>query len=138
MVKRFFSNYKKVNLSIHSSQIQDHDYISNLCHVLVRINNIIQDLNQDMWLYISNDIFKLKLSKDEVGSSTMPHKVNPIDFENSEGNLGLSNALLLFIADKLPKSRLQRDLSDSTVLRNIGVAFGYALLAHIALSLIHI
>ncbi len=132
MVKRFFSNYKKVNLSIHSSQIQDHDYISNLCHVLVRINNIIQDLNQDMWLYISNDIFKLKLSKDEVGSSTMPHKVNPIDFENSEGNLGLSNALLLFIADKLPKSRLQRDLSDSTVLRNIGVAFGYALLAHIA------
>ena len=80
MVKRFFSNYKKVNLSIHSSQIQDHDYISNLCHVLVNKQHY-SDLNQDMWLYISNDIFKLKLSKDEVGSSTMPHKVNPIDLK---------------------------------------------------------
>ena len=132
MVKRFFSNYKEVRLSIVSTQIQDHDYIAHLNHALARINNVIQDLNQDMWLYISKDIFKLKLNKDEVGSSTMPHKVNPIDFENSEGNLGLSNSLLLFISEKLPKSRLQRDLSDSTVLRNIGVAFGYALLGFIS------
>lgn len=129
MVKRFFSNYKKVNLSIHSSQIQDHDYISNLCHVLVRINNIILDLNQDMWLYISNDIFKLKLSKDEVGSSTMPHKVNPIDFENAEGNLGIANSTFSFFSNKLTKSRLQRDLSDSTVLRNIGVPFSHTLIS---------
>mgnify|MGYP005637848541 FL=1 len=81
-----------------------------------------------MWIYISNDIFKLKLKEGEVGSSTMPHKVNPIDFENSEGNLGLSNSLMSFFAEKLTKSRLQRDLSDSTVLRNLGVGFGYSYL----------
>ena len=86
------------------------------------------DLNQDAWTYISNDIFKLKVKEGEIGSSTMPHKVNPIDFENSEGNLGISNSLMAFFADKLTKSRLQRDLSDSTVLRNLGVGFAYSYL----------
>ena len=86
-------------------------------------------MNRDIWMYISNDLFKLKVIKGEVGSSTMPHKVNPIDFENSEGNLELSNALFTFFGDKLSKSRLQRDLSDSTVLRNIGVPFGHSYLA---------
>ena len=87
------------------------------------------DLSQDSWIYISNEIFKLKLLKNEVGSSTMPHKVNPIDFENSEGNLGLSNALFDYFANKLTKSRHQRDLSDSTVLRNVGLGFGYSIIA---------
>ena len=87
------------------------------------------DLDQDIWMYITNDIFKLKLLKGEVGSSTMPHKVNPIDFENSEGNLGIANSLLEFFASKLQKSRMQRDLSDSTVLRNVGLGFGYSALA---------
>ena len=89
----------------------------------MRLNNIFIDLCQDVWIYISNDIFSLKLLKNEVGSSTMPHKVNPIDFENAEGNFGLSNALMEFFANKLTKSRHQRDLSDSTVLRNIGLGF---------------
>ena len=95
----------------------------------MRLNNIFIDLCQDVWIYISNDIFSLKLLKNEVGSSTMPHKVNPIDFENAEGNFGLSNALMEFFANKLTKSRHQRDLSDSTVLRNIGLGFGYSALA---------
>ena len=99
-----------------------------ISHCIQRINNILIDLNQDMWIYIPMIIFKLKLKDGEVGSSTMPHKVNPIDFENSEGNLGLSNSLMNFFADKLTKSRLQRDLSDSTVLRNLGVGFGYSYL----------
>ena len=94
-----------------------------------RINNICIDLCQDIWIYISNDIFALKLNKNEVGSSTMPHKVNPIDFETAEGNFGISNSLNEFFVNKLTKSRLQRDLSDSTVLRNIGLSFGYSLLA---------
>jgi adenylosuccinate lyase len=92
------------------------------------------DLNQDIWMYITNDLFKLKLMKDEVGSSTMPHKVNPIDFENSEGNLGIANSLLDFFANKLQKSRMQRDLSDSTVLRNVGLGFGYSALAILSLN----
>ena len=96
---------------------------------MVRINNILIDLCQDAWIYISNDIFALKLLKNEVGSSTMPHKVNPIDFENAEGNFGISSALLDFFANKLTKSRHQRDLSDSTVLRNVGLGFGYSALA---------
>jgi adenylosuccinate lyase len=95
----------------------------------MRLNNIFIDLCQDVWIYISNDIFSLKLLKNEVGSSTMPHKVNPIDFENAEGNFGLSNALMEFFGNKLTKSRHQRDLSDSTVLRNIGLGFGYSALA---------
>ena len=96
---------------------------------LRRINTIIIDLDRDFWMYISMDYFKQKIKKGEVGSSAMPHKVNPIDFENSEGNLGISNAVLQFLARKLPVSRLQRDLTDSTVLRNIGVPFGHTLIA---------
>ena len=99
--------------------------MANLFHGIARVNNILLDLTKDIWTYISLDYFNLKLKKDEVGSSTMPHKVNPIDFENAEGNLGLSNALFNHLADKLTVSRLQRDLSDSTTLRNIGSAFGY-------------
>ena len=110
------------------TQIEPHDGIAEIAQCIQRINNIMIDLNQDAWTYISNDIFKLKLKKGEIGSSTMPHKVNPIDFENSEGNLGISNSLMAFFADKLTKSRLQRDLSDSTVLRNLGVGFAYSYL----------
>ena len=94
-----------------------------------RINTIVLDLDRDFWMYISMDYFKQKIKAGEVGSSAMPHKVNPIDFENSEGNLGLANAVLQFLAQKLPVSRLQRDLTDSTVLRNIGVPMGHALIA---------
>ena len=100
-----------------------------MLQIITRINNISTDLSQDLWIYISNEIFKLKLNTNEIGSSTMPHKVNPIDFENAEGNFGLSNALNDFFINKLTKSRLQRDLSDSTVLRNIGMSFGYSKIA---------
>jgi len=124
---KFLSSFK-VEQNPITTQIESHDGIAEISHCIQRINNILIDLNQDMWIYISNDIFKLKLKDGEVGSSTMPHKVNPIDFENSEGNLGLSNSLMSFFADKLTKSRLQRDLSDSTVLRNLGVGFGYSYL----------
>ena len=112
-----------------TTQIEPHDWIAESMQSISRINNICIDLCQDIWMYISNDIFSLKLNKNEVGSSTMPHKVNPIDFENAEGNFGISNSLNDFFVDKLTKSRLQRDLSDSTVLRNIGLSFGYSLLA---------
>ena len=108
-----------------STQIEPHDYMAKVFHNLMRVNTILNDFSQDIWAYISFDYFKLKLDKNEVGSSTMPHKVNPIDFENAEGNLGLANALFNHLAEKLPRSRLQRDLSDSTVLRNIGSAYGY-------------
>jgi adenylosuccinate lyase len=110
-------------------QIEPHDYMAELFDALARFNTILLDLNRDIWTYISFACFKQKTVRGEIGSSTMPHKVNPIDFENSEGNLGLANALLRHMADKLPVSRLQRDLTDSTVLRNMGVAFGYSLLA---------
>jgi adenylosuccinate lyase len=99
--------------------------MAKVFHNLMRVNTILIDFSQDIWTYISFDYFKLKLDKNEVGSSTMPHKVNPIDFENAEGNLGFANALFNHLAEKLPRSRLQRDLSDSTVLRNIGSAYGY-------------
>ncbi|MBT3689963.1 adenylosuccinate lyase [bacterium] len=112
-----------------TTQIEPHDSLSYVYHQISRINNIVRDLDQDLWLYISRDIFKLKKKSGEVGSSTMPHKVNPIDFENSEGNLGLANALLIYMANKLPISRMQRDLTDSTTLRNQGIALGYSLLA---------
>tara|TARA_Y100001970_G_scaffold165824_1_gene202792 strand:+ start:27919 stop:29271 length:1353 start_codon:yes stop_codon:yes gene_type:complete len=125
---RKFLNSFKVEQNPITTQIEPHDGIAEISQCIQRINNILIDLNQDMWIYISNDIFKLKLKEGEIGSSTMPHKVNPIDFENSEGNLGLSNSLMSFFADKLSKSRLQRDLSDSTVLRNLGVGFGYSYL----------
>jgi len=123
----FLKTFKIQQNSI-TTQIEPHDGIAEIAQCVQRINNVIIDFDQDMWLYISNDVFKLELKDGEVGSSTMPHKVNPIDFENSEGNLGLSNSLMSFFADKLTKSRLQRDLSDSTVLRNLGVAFGYSYL----------
>ena len=113
----------------HTTQINPHDDLAELSHILCRFNAISINLCRDMWMYISRGVFRQKLVKGEVGSSTMPHKVNPIDFENAEGNFGLSNALFAHFAEKLPVSRLQRDLSDSTVQRNIGVAFGYHLLA---------
>jgi len=126
--KKFIKQFA-VEQNPYTTQIEPHDWIAETCHSLVRINNILIDLCQDVWIYISNDIFALKLLKNEVGSSTMPHKVNPIDFENAEGNFGISSALLEFFANKLTKSRHQRDLSDSTVLRNVGLGFGYSVLA---------
>ena len=126
--KKFIKQFA-VEQNPYTTQIEPHDWIAETCHSLVRINNILTDLCQDAWIYISNDIFALKLLKNEVGSSTMPHKVNPIDFENAEGNFGISSALLEFFANKLTKSRHQRDLSDSTVLRNVGLGFGYSALA---------
>jgi adenylosuccinate lyase len=111
-------------------QIEPHDYMAELYDALARINTILIDINRDIWGYISVGYFKQKLKAGEIGSSTMPHKVNPIDFENSEGNLGLANAILRHLAEKLPISRWQRDLTDSTVLRNMGVAFGYTLLGY--------
>ena len=114
----------------YSTQIEPHDSIAELFDAYARLNTILIDLNRDIWSYVSLGYFKQKIKAGEVGSSTMPHKVNPIDFENSEGNLGLANALLRHLSDKLPISRWQRDLSDSTVLRNIGVAYGYSLLAY--------
>ncbi|MEO7031438.1 MAG: adenylosuccinate lyase [Herbaspirillum sp.] len=114
----------------YTVQIEPHDYMAELFDAIARANTILLDLNRDMWGYISVGYFKQATRAGEIGSSTMPHKVNPIDFENSEGNLGLANALLKHMAEKLPISRWQRDLTDSTVLRNVGVAFGYALLAY--------
>ncbi|GMR20061.1 MAG: adenylosuccinate lyase [Gammaproteobacteria bacterium] len=114
----------------YTTQIEPHDYIAELFDAVARFNTILIDFNRDVWAYISLGYFKQKVVKNEVGSSTMPHKVNPIDFENSEGNLGLANAMLLHLAGKLPISRWQRDLTDSTVLRNIGVGLGYAVVAY--------
>ncbi|WP_304334681.1 adenylosuccinate lyase [Conchiformibius steedae] len=116
----------------YTIQIEPHDYMAELFQILARINTILIDFNRDVWGYISLGYFKQKVKEGEVGSSTMPHKVNPIDFENSEGNLGVANALLGFLAEKLPVSRWQRDLTDSTVLRNMGVAAGYTLLGWVA------
>ena len=113
----------------YTIQIEPHDAMAELFDAMARINTILIDADRDLWQYISLGYFKQKLKEGEIGSSTMPHKVNPIDFENSEGNLGLANAVLRHLAEKLPISRLQRDLTDSTVLRNMGVAFGYTLLA---------
>ena len=120
-----FLNSLNLRLTKVSTQIEPHDYMADLFHSMQRTNNILLDLTKDIWSYISFDYFKLKITENEVGSSTMPHKVNPIDFENAEGNLGMANAILHHLADKLVVSRLQRDLSDSTVLRNIGTAYGY-------------
>ena len=113
-----------------TTQIEPHDFIAEIFHNLLRINTILIDFNRDIWSYISLGYFSQKTIKNEVGSSTMPHKVNPIDFENSEGNLGLSNALLSHLAEKLPISRWQRDLTDSTVLRNMGLTLAYGLIAY--------
>ncbi len=114
----------------YTIQIEPHDYMAELYDATARANTILIDLDRDVWTYISLGYFKQKLKEGEVGSSTMPHKVNPIDFENSEGNLGLANALLRHLSEKLPISRMQRDLTDSTVLRNMGSALGYALIGY--------
>ena len=113
----------------YTIQIEPHDWMAELFDALARLNTILLDLDRDLWGYISLGYFRQKLKEGEIGSSTMPHKVNPIDFENSEGNAGLANALLRHLSEKLPVSRWQRDLTDSTVLRNVGVAFGHSLLA---------
>ena len=115
--------------SYPTTQIEHYDLVAALCDNIKRIDNILIDLDRDMWTYISMEYFRQQIKAGEVGSSAMPHKVNPIDFENSEGNLGIANALLTFLAGKLPISRMQRDLTDSTVLRNIGVPIGHSLLA---------
>jgi adenylosuccinate lyase len=118
-----------LRLNPYTIQIEPHDYMAEYFDAIARVNTILLDLDRDVWGYISLGFFRQKLKAGEIGSSTMPHKVNPIDFENSEGNLGIANALLRHLADKLPVSRWQRDLTDSTVLRNMGVALGYSVLA---------
>lgn len=123
-----------LSFSAYTTQIEPHDGLAEVSHVMIRINNILLDYTRDIWSYISLGYFKQKTVQGEVGSSTMPHKVNPIDFENAEGNLGLSNTLFDHFANKLTQSRLQRDLSDSTVLRNLGVAFAYAFIAYQAIA----
>ncbi len=125
-----FVTERGITFNPYTIQIEPHDYMAELFDAFARINTILIDLNRDIWGYISLGYFKQKVIKGEVGSSTMPHKVNPIDFENSEGNLGMANALLRHLSEKLPVSRWQRDLTDSTVLRNMGVGLGYTLLAY--------
>jgi adenylosuccinate lyase len=130
--RAFASNFVQEKLGLQHSfpttQIEHYDHMAALFDCLKRINTIIIDLNRDIWTYVSMDYFKQKIKKGEIGSSAMPHKVNPIDFENSEGNLGLANAIFEHLSAKLPISRLQRDLTDSTVLRNVGVPFGHTLI----------
>ena len=132
--KKVIETPEPLGLGLHfqpfSTQIEPHDYMAELFDAVARVDTILIDLSRDIWGYVSLGYFKQKLRDGEVGSSTMPHKVNPIDFENAEGNLGLANAVLRHMAEKLPVSRWQRDLTDSTVLRNIGVALGYAALAY--------
>ena len=126
----FVEKELELNYSYPTTQIEHYDSFAALCDNCRRINNILLDMCVDIWTYISYDYFKQKIVKNEVGSSAMPHKINPIDFENSEGNLGIANSTFSFFSDKLTKSRLQRDLSDSTVLRNIGVPFGHSLISY--------
>ena len=126
---RFVSEKLGLEREQYTTQISNYDWLGAIFDAMRRINTIIIDLDRDFWMYISMEYFKQKIKAGEVGSSAMPHKVNPIDFENSEGNLGIANAILQFLAQKLPVSRLQRDLTDSTVLRNVGVPMGHALIA---------
>lgn len=128
LCRRFVEYNLGLTFNPYTIQIEPHDYMAEFFQNISRINTILIDFNRDIWGYISIGYFKQKVKAGEVGSSTMPHKVNPIDFENSEGNLGMANAVLGFLAEKLPISRWQRDLTDSTVLRNMGVGFGYTLL----------
>jgi len=130
--RHFVENALGLAWNPYTIQIEPHDYMAEFFQTLSRVNTILIDFNRDVWGYISLGYFKQKVKAGEVGSSTMPHKVNPIDFENSEGNLGMANAVLGFLAEKLPVSRWQRDLTDSTVLRNMGVGAGYALLGYAA------
>ena len=123
------ANYLGLSRSYPTTQIEHYDNLAAQFDAMKRINNIFIDFCRDVWTYVSMDYFKQKIEKGEVGSSAMPHKVNPIDFENAEGNLGLANALLEHLAAKLPISRLQRDLTDSTVLRNVGVPYGHLMIA---------
>jgi adenylosuccinate lyase len=131
--KAFGTHFVEKVLGLHHSfpttQIEHYDHLAGIFDALKRINTILIDFDRDMWTYVSMDYFKQKIKKGEVGSSAMPHKVNPIDFENSEGNLGIANALFEHLSAKLPISRLQRDLTDSTVLRNVGVPFGHTIIA---------
>ena len=124
-----FINSLQLKPNSLTTQIEPHDWMANYCHNLIRYNVVLIDLCRDIWGYISLGYFKQRLERDEVGSSTMPHKINPIDFENAEGNLGIANALLGHFAEKLPISRFQRDLTDSTVQRNLGVAIGHSIIA---------
>jgi adenylosuccinate lyase len=130
--KEFGSNFVQNKLGLHHSfpttQIEHYDHMASLFDAMKRINTIILDLDKDIWTYVAMDYFKQKIKAGEIGSSAMPHKVNPIDFENSEGNLGIANAIFEHLAAKLPISRMQRDLTDSTVLRNVGVPFGHTLI----------
>jgi len=132
---RVFVESLGVASNTYTTQIEPHDWIAEYCHALMRTNTVLLDLARDMWSYISLGYFRQRPVDGEVGSSTMPHKVNPIDFENAEGNLGMANALLAHFADKLPVSRLQRDLTDSTVMRNLGVAIGHSVLSYGSLEL---
>tara|TARA_B100000963_G_scaffold108746_1_gene94555 strand:- start:9160 stop:10503 length:1344 start_codon:yes stop_codon:yes gene_type:complete len=127
--KNFVEDTLGLDFSYPTTQVEHYDSIAALCDALKRINTILIDFNRDIWTYISLDYFKQDIKEGEIGSSAMPHKVNPIDFENAEGNLGIANAILSFFSNKLPVSRLQRDLTDSTVLRNIGVPFAHILVA---------
>ncbi len=129
-----FTTSLGLSFNAYTTQIEPHDGIAEIAHLMIRINNILLDYTRDVWSYISLGYFKQQTIATEVGSSTMPHKVNPIDFENAEGNLGLSNTLFDHFANKLTQSRMQRDLSDSTVLRNLGVAFAYSLIAYQAIA----
>ncbi len=133
-LNRAFIESLGLEFNPYTIQIEPHDAMAELFDAMARSNTILIDANRDIWQYISLGYFKQKLRDGEIGSSTMPHKVNPIDFENSEGNLGLANSVLRHLAEKLPISRLQRDLTDSTVLRNMGVAFGYVVLAHASMT----
>lgn len=126
---RFVSEKLGLQREQYTTQISNYDFMGAVFDAMRRINTIVIDLDRDFWMYISMEYFKQKIKAGEVGSSAMPHKVNPIDFENSEGNLGMSNAVLQFLAEKLPVSRLQRDLTDSTVLRNVGVPMGHSVIA---------
>lgn len=127
--KKFVEEYLKLEFSPVTTQIENHDYISHIADGVRHFNNVLLDFDVDMWLYISMEYFKQIPVKNEVGSSTMPHKVNPIRFENSEANIDMSNSILMALSNKLPRSRMQRDLSDSSSKRNIGLAFGYSLQA---------
>ena len=127
--EHFLSESLGLEREQYTTQISNYDHLAALFDALRRINTIIIDLDRDFWMYISMDYFKQKIKAGEVGSSAMPHKVNPIDYENSEGNLGMANAILAFLAQKLPVSRLQRDLTDSTVIRNVGVPLGHSVIA---------
>jgi adenylosuccinate lyase len=130
VAEEFVTSYLGLAFNPYTTQIEPHDFVAELGHAMMRFNNVLLDFDRDMWTYVMLGYFQQRAVEGEIGSSTMPHKVNPIDFENSEGNIGLAHAIFDHLATKLPVSRLQRDLSDSTVMRNIGVGFAYSLTAY--------